>query len=257
MLGRYPNITGTFTARYLTATQRESDFRGSGCFYYAGVGPLSGTNDAGDNSLVVGFDASGSNSIYKGNTVQSSAVQVLIIIKIWIDGDWTVLELPYISFDQEAEKSKFQLTLASSYRAVLWFFCLAWNAPLLDGKQHSLSAFRAPVMLGFDPNITGAFFNAFNRSGGYAGAFYGSGSIQGYNGTHNQGTYPKDTKFEAGKSNTIYKNSTTVQPLAFQVLIIIKIWNAVGCKVSAAPNIALSLFAENRAPNTWLRFASP
>ena len=107
------------------------------------------------------------------------------------------------------------------------------------------------------PNITGAFFNAFNRSGGYAGAFYGSGSIQGYNGTHNQGTYPKDTKFEAGKSNTIYKNSTTVQPLAFQVLIIIKIWNAVGCKVSAAPNIALSLFAENRAPNTWLRFASP
>lgn len=55
---------------------------GDGCFYYAGVGPLSGTNDAGDKSLVVGFDASGSNSVYKGNTVQSSAVQVLIIIKI-------------------------------------------------------------------------------------------------------------------------------------------------------------------------------
>ena len=54
---------------------------GDGCFYYAGTGPFSGTNDAGDNSLVVGFDASGSNSIYKGNTVQSSAVQVLIIIK--------------------------------------------------------------------------------------------------------------------------------------------------------------------------------
>ena len=76
-----PNITGTFTARYLTATQREADFVGDGCFYYAGEGPFSGTNDAGDNSLVVGFDASGSNSIYKGNTVQSSAVQVLIIIK--------------------------------------------------------------------------------------------------------------------------------------------------------------------------------
>ena len=78
-------------------------------------------------------------------------------------------------------------------------------------------------MLGQSPNITGAFFNAYNRSGGYAGAFYGSGSTQGYNGTHNQGTYPKDTKFEAGKSNTIYNKSTTVQPNAFQALIIIKV----------------------------------
>ena len=77
-----PNITGTFTARFLTATRRESDFVGDGCFYYAGASPFSGTNDAGDKSLVVGFDASGSNSIYKGNTVQSSAAQILIIIKV-------------------------------------------------------------------------------------------------------------------------------------------------------------------------------
>ena len=82
MLGRYPNITGTFTARFLTATQRESDFRGSGCFYYAGDGPFSGTNDAGDKSLVVGFDASDSNNVYASSSVQPSSVQTLIIIKV-------------------------------------------------------------------------------------------------------------------------------------------------------------------------------
>ena len=142
--GLSPNITGTFGsgyANYLACT---------GIFSKVSKHQQGGQTVYSDSSVwKISADVQRQNPLFNDtNTVQPAALQTLIIIKIWIDGDWTVLELPYIPFDQEAEKSKFQLTLASSYRAVLWFFCLAWNAPLLDGKQHSLSAFRAPVMLG-------------------------------------------------------------------------------------------------------------
>lgn len=40
------------------------------------------------------FSAQRSSSVFGNKTVQPRAIQILIIIKAWIDGDWTLFEPP-------------------------------------------------------------------------------------------------------------------------------------------------------------------
>lgn len=54
---------------------------------------------------LIEFDASKSEAIYSGSSVQVPAIQALIIIKVWIALGCTVEEAPKISFDFLAEKS--------------------------------------------------------------------------------------------------------------------------------------------------------
>lgn len=76
------------------------------------------------------------------------------------------------------------------------------------------------------PNITGGITN--NNSAPYlqnatsfAGAFFTSGGVANTTNATASGSYtiPRDLKFDASKSNSIYGNSTTVQPPAYVVNI--------------------------------------
>ena len=53
---------------------------------------------------LIEFDASKSEAIYSGASVQPAACQTLIIIKVWQTGGCTVDELPYTPLDLLAEK---------------------------------------------------------------------------------------------------------------------------------------------------------
>ena len=64
--------------------------------YQGGTGPNHGQID-------LMFSASADNAIYSLDTVQPPACQILMIIKIWQDGIWTV-PLEYMSFESDAEK---------------------------------------------------------------------------------------------------------------------------------------------------------
>lgn len=69
------------------------------------------------------------------------------------------------------------------------------------------------------PNITGYWGNMSNRGGFAEGAIQmSSRKTSGYNGAYNGGTYA-NFDFDASKSNSIYGNSTTVQPPAYCVII--------------------------------------
>ena len=58
------------------------------------------------------------------------------------------------------------------------------------------------------------------------GAFYLSGS-DAYDGQNGNNGY-RDLKFDAARVSGVYSKSATVQPAAFQIFIMIKIWSAFG-----------------------------
>lgn len=62
------------------------------------------TYRSGDMRPDIRFDAYRSNTVYgESSSVQPPACQILIIIKVWQDGIWTV-PLEYMSFESDAEK---------------------------------------------------------------------------------------------------------------------------------------------------------
>lgn len=69
------------------------------------------------------------------------------------------------------------------------------------------------------PNITGSF-GGFNKE--LSGAYYSNNETMGmgWNGTDYQ--VPRKVYFDASRSNSIYGNSTTVQPPAIQTIVCIK-----------------------------------
>ena len=84
-------------------------------------------------------------------------------------------------------------------------------------------------MLGLSPNITGSWqtghslslvskTESISCSGCYSPHKNTGGSVAG-----TTGIFSKGISFDAGKSNKIYGVTTTVQPSAFQTLIIIKV----------------------------------
>ena len=85
-----------------------------------------------------------------------------------------------------------------------------------------------PIMLGY-PNITGTLGDISMNSGKatfqtYSGAFTGRGKFGNGYGSGSGGLNGYAVLgFEASDSNNIYCSKNKVQPLAFQILIIIKI----------------------------------
>lgn len=53
-----------------------------------------------------------------------------------------------------------------------------------------------------------------------------------YGNTYRAGDMRPDIRFDAYRSNTVYGESSSVQPPALQTLIIIKVWSAGGWTVS-------------------------
>ena len=96
-----------------------------------------------------------------------------------------------------------------------------YKAPVGEPKVVLVrSLLKVPVMLGHCPNITGTT---------YAGMLYGSTTgafsykkSQGMRCGHGSDYGFADMSFDASKSKSLY-NKNSVQPKAFQVLIIIKI----------------------------------
>ena len=95
-----PNITGTFAASYYIYRQV---FDATGVFTETLHGGTDGNSDGhSQRNAGITFNASKGNSIYQGATVQSPALQALIIIKVWRAAGWTVL-LEYVAHDALAE----------------------------------------------------------------------------------------------------------------------------------------------------------
>ena len=103
MLGQcYPNITGAFyiaKAGYVT-----NGSYATGAFSYRALGIGNESNRSNNGGTTIDFNAESSNSTYSGNTIQVPSCQILIIIKVWRDGGWTVFDAPYFEFDAFAEK---------------------------------------------------------------------------------------------------------------------------------------------------------
>ena len=78
------------------------------------------------------------------------------------------------------------------------------------------------------PNITGEVGTGESRH--RAGAFY-SISKEYAGSTQMGGSTDPTAGFDASKSMSLYGNSNNVQPLAFQVLMIIKLWKDFGWRV--------------------------
>lgn len=81
-----------------------------------------------------------------------------------------------------------------------------------------------PVMLGFDPNITGEIYKSLTNSKQIIinGAFSVISTMIDYGNTYKAGDMRPDIRFDAYRSNTVYGESSSVQPPALQTLIIIK-----------------------------------
>lgn len=78
-----PNITGTFSADYLTSNTGD-DAYGTGALYNAGNLGESGTSGSNGNAFAIGFDASLSNPIYgNSNTVQPLSAKYSICIQVF------------------------------------------------------------------------------------------------------------------------------------------------------------------------------
>ena len=79
------------------------------------------------------------------------------------------------------------------------------------------------------PNITGKVTEVRSNNGYphlYSGAFYDDG-VKGQCSSANGGSYPISISFDASKSNSIYGNSTTVQPKSVTVKFCIKAYGAI------------------------------
>ena len=61
---------------------------------------------------LIQFNASKSEAIYSGASVQAPALQTLIIIKIWQAGGWAVVALPNISLEELASRVTLQEDVA-------------------------------------------------------------------------------------------------------------------------------------------------
>ena len=61
-----------------------------------------------------------------------------------------------------------------------------------------------------------------------------------YGNTYKAGDMRPDIRFDAYRSNTVYGESSSVQPPALQTLIIIKAWNDAGWTVKDVPYVELS-----------------
>ena len=86
-----PNITGGIDQN-IQSTTVENDFRIQGAFGQTQTTKGAG-GDGNNNAWALSnlrFCASDSSSLYSSNTVQPKALQTLIIIKVWIEGGWTV-----------------------------------------------------------------------------------------------------------------------------------------------------------------------
>lgn len=68
------------------------------------------------------------------------------------------------------------------------------------------------------PNITGNLFTSRGITGGYSGAFYSDGNLTGVMSSTSSDS-SKNIKFSAAKSNSIYGNSSNVQPRATQMYL--------------------------------------
>ena len=99
-VGKWPNITGSFNkiAEYQAGIPTVI-----GALYEVeGFDKVYGGNGYW-RSGVLGFSANRSKSIYRNSeTVQPSAAQTLIIIRVWVAGGWTV-SIEYIEHDLPAE----------------------------------------------------------------------------------------------------------------------------------------------------------
>lgn len=112
-------------------------------------------------------------------------------------------------------------------------FCVPL-CPSISNKYWYFFSFIAIVFY-LNPNITGYavqgidYYFHDNYHGALKAYAYGS---DGWQLTNYKG--PATTKYEinASLANSIY-SSESMQPKAFQALIIIKIWTALGCKLLA------------------------
>lgn len=74
------------------------------------------------------------------------------------------------------------------------------------------------------PNITGNLFTSRGITGGYSGAFYSDGNLTGIMSSTSADS-SKNIKFSAAKSNSIYGNSSNVQPRATQMYLYFYVGN--------------------------------
>ena len=99
-----PNITGTFAASYYIYRKV---FDTTGAFTEKLSDGTDGNTDGHSlRNAGITFNASNGNSIYQGATVQSPAVQTLIIIKVWKAGGWITSDFPYIELLLDASNPK-------------------------------------------------------------------------------------------------------------------------------------------------------
>ena len=208
------------------------------------------------------FDAKRYEDTYgRSTTVQSSALQTLIIIKVWSAFGCTIFD-EYKELESEARNLRFdnaQALLLPSPPAP--FF--AWVCPKAPWIRKSFSVVvdcmfwsMPPVMFGqCYPNTTGSIsgtggptnFEINNGEVLASGDFYlikhyGEAVRMAFT-DNQQHFYRNKYRFDASRTCGIYSSSATVQPPALQTLIIIRVWKAGGCTELASP-YKLELFAQ-------------